>query len=1669
MRESLRKNAAFYASRYRARKIFRKIAAVMGCLVAFVTTYALILPAITLEQATFCGVEEHVHDAACYQLQVETTDLTCDIHVHDSTCYITPEQMLHSHSDECIVNVKGDLLCTQKDSQGHAHIDTCYQITSELLCTKVEGHKHTDECYVPQLACTLSTEPHTHNDSCYTNVLICSEEHEHRETCWQNTQSCGMSEVVHQHTEECYSLRGQLVCDLEEEHTHDASCYFRELVCQIPESEGHDHSDSCYQWEQKYICGLEENQPVTEVPQLICTKPETLGHVHDSSCFETELVDVEPVCGQEHTHTYGCYPLLCAKTEHTHSLQCYSNPDADVESQSTWEATMNQVKLTDDPYLNVIAIAESQLGYTESTQNYLVETDNSICGYTRYGDWYGSPYGDWCAMFASFCLRYAGVDTVPIEAHVGSWIEDLTEQGLYYNAAETQPKPGCLVFFDWETNANPDHVGIVAEVKEKTGEATKIKTIEGNSADAVRYVEYDLEDPVIIGYGFQPEEKRDELLEFLICGIPAHTHDDRCVDCQVVEHIHTIDCADPQSPIGEAGNTSLQQMRFSLRSSGNIQYYSDITPMLENVVIEDKNGTVIYNSSSPTDSIDINIGEIYEVTLRFEESTLEQFKDGSLTYQIPEYLSSETVSEQTKIGYIYSRDHTMVATYTIVDNLLTVTPVNSFFADHNDSYFEIYFNAEAVIVSDFEHVEIDFGNHHKVNVNPKEDGTIKNKKELVSYDPLTRTLTYKCTTTAHGGRVQVTLLYDNWWAEGLAGEHVTFSGVTLTDGNGTDISGAWNTSYLGWITPYNDYYLNHGESIVLTYQVKLSDDLTQNVNYQNTFGGYGKFGSEDVGHEVTIATPVTFTNVQKNGAYEAESVNGVQNALKWTVEIYNQDLEEITVTDQLQGNQTYCTEHKSLTIVATKADNTTDYITVPWENVTLNAEHTSFTYTLPKGYVKYVLEYRSHYVADENDPNIQTFYNSITTKTDTNEIHTGTGSVDVLGVVPGVTKWMDGVDDDYFTFTVECFMPAALNGKNSILLYDSLTSWGNEHGFIYNNPEDLTVTIAPEGREPYQLAPYIGQESADNTYLAYSDGAGFTMLFNTNQKVGGTSIWKCDVDSTLTISYKIPLNAPMLETWGGQPTGETLRHFLDRTEQKLTNEAKLDYLPGESVSDNVEYVPPLKSMAPLTKTGEEIESEDGVFEYTVWFNPFEPESAENERFEDLGGYVNKVEGLTLTDTFDSQMEYVPGSLQISLWGFWEGGNKSVVETFVPKDGSVPTLTSLGENQTQMTILASDMFKVDSAQTEENSLLDAMRHHQTGYRYEINYQLRVKEEAKRTTEGILFLDNSVSVDWTDSTGPRSIGPAEHQVTYNTGILDKSMHTNDENNLIDFEVFINHYGLNLAPNSETYILHDTMSSNLQLIYDSLVIELLDADEKVTGTLSLDQCNFSYEPDRNRMNFTLPDSQIIRLKYQCKVVAAGGRSVNVQNKVEIEGYSSIQDVVDTMFEVKDHHGEAGASSTFFTLQKQDAYTYQTLPYVSFKLYGDTDPVGDEETIEANGTILHYYGTFTTDTHGRVEIKHTQLSPGHKYALVEVAPPNGYLEQKEPYVFYMEYNAPEGIDNVAEGALVVIENYPYGYELPKTGGAGNYLYVGAGLLLILTSAAYLMYKHRKRRREVT
>ena len=59
------------------------------------------------------------------------------------------------------------------------------------------------------------------------------------------------------------------------------------------------------------------------------------------------------------------------------------------------------------------------------------------------------------------------------------------------------PKPGDIIFFDWEPDGSPNHVGIVEKV-----ENGKVYTVEGNSTDdTARRKEYALNSNVIFGYG----------------------------------------------------------------------------------------------------------------------------------------------------------------------------------------------------------------------------------------------------------------------------------------------------------------------------------------------------------------------------------------------------------------------------------------------------------------------------------------------------------------------------------------------------------------------------------------------------------------------------------------------------------------------------------------------------------------------------------------------------------------------------------------------------------------------------------------------------------------------------------------------------------------------------------------------------------------------------------------------------------------------------------------------------------------------------------------------------------------------------------------------------------------------------------------------------------------
>ena len=126
---------------------------------------------------------------------------------------------------------------------------------------------------------------------------------------------------------------------------------------------------------------------------------------------------------------------------------------------------------TGDQRHDIVQIALTQLGYTESTTD-----KKGSNGYTKYGDFYGHPYADWCGCFINWCARQAEIPT-SVLARTG--LTKPSNWGLTgFRSSERTPQPGDLFFKCWDSGNYAGHVGIVYRVDV---ENNICYTIEGNT------------------------------------------------------------------------------------------------------------------------------------------------------------------------------------------------------------------------------------------------------------------------------------------------------------------------------------------------------------------------------------------------------------------------------------------------------------------------------------------------------------------------------------------------------------------------------------------------------------------------------------------------------------------------------------------------------------------------------------------------------------------------------------------------------------------------------------------------------------------------------------------------------------------------------------------------------------------------------------------------------------------------------------------------------------------------------------------------------------------------------------------------------------------------------------------------------------------------------------
>ena len=114
---------------------------------------------------------------------------------------------------------------------------------------------------------------------------------------------------------------------------------------------------------------------------------------------------------------------------------------------------------------------------------------------------------EWCALFVSWCGDQTGLmaaGQIPYFSFVSDGVSFYKNKGKWIDGSEVNSsncekliQPGMIIFFDWEPDGKPNHVGIVTKVSNGY-----IYTVEGNKGDAVAEGSYSADSSSLYGFGF---------------------------------------------------------------------------------------------------------------------------------------------------------------------------------------------------------------------------------------------------------------------------------------------------------------------------------------------------------------------------------------------------------------------------------------------------------------------------------------------------------------------------------------------------------------------------------------------------------------------------------------------------------------------------------------------------------------------------------------------------------------------------------------------------------------------------------------------------------------------------------------------------------------------------------------------------------------------------------------------------------------------------------------------------------------------------------------------------------------------------------------------------------------------------------------------------------------
>ena len=1522
-------------------------------------------------------------------------------------------------------------------------------MTADYHCG-YEEHQHTAACYEKVLTCGYEEgepeTPVTSSDSSADPVSAYSaaEPAEPEEPVQTEPETIW---VPHEHTDACYEEHRVLTC-CQEEHEHTDDCFdeYGALICGEFE---HIHDDSCYTTEYELVCGLDEGELVEE-PNPAYQEMPASRPVVDLPPEPAETTPEEPVL---HHHTDACYTeeLVCTIPEHHHTVECLADTQADVETAEEWQAAAN-VALNGNWAEDLLTVAKSQLDYQQSDKNFKLDVEDQqvLRGYSRYGAWYGNPYGAWDVMFLSYCLHFAGVPqtVVPQRAGVMALHSDLRGSQWLTDADGSTARPGDIVIYNTLTTeqvaVDESSYGIaLLDLDEDPDTAAQLtapepqvdtRTVTTETVGVVSAVDPDAGTLTVISGNVDGK----------VAEVPAAMSDVTSVISVTGAYAAETTAVAPEDPAGsqEELDGSYALLEDEEGFGATVDWVGDADPygiaLLAagddhdlNTWITDVNYEKTTDGKTWTSigagSVTVDSGTRVRVNLKYTvKPGVLTPTHNTLTYQLPKGLPMPDVttgnivdeSDKDKAG-----NAKVVGSFTVdTDGKVTLTFTDEKFIGTDDKVslpFTGTFKAAVTASADnFEdEKEIKFKDDCTLTIKPKK-ADIKISKGSSDRDsafenhPENGTFInhYKVTVETTSGTKEQVFLTDTLntnrngenRSDYLKGGKYLESSFELykVDASGTKTK-IMPVPVYQWTTDSNGYPqvvlgpldpLEIGEKYIWYYDVQRNyadfDKMPNGVAIINNTA------KAEAGRNVKDAADAWYTcktsRIEKKGEYDPKT-----GRIQWTITVKvphsflgSYLLQGCKITDDLPDG------------VKIVGDVKVGNDTIPAENFLQNG------YTIPADYsgteLKITFETTTPIGGGSvtNKAQILTKSNHTFEASDTVNIGKGDWSLSKSIATRGETP----------TWNLSATNKA---GEAEFTLWDVLDDAENDQG---ETKEDTHYAIAKELDDAIKANLTLTMHN--NTKLTYAEAvaAGNTIKMTYYAQKNGTEEVDANNSSTRVRSFSIHVKAgddqnpvrsisvngiPTHEERDDVPTGEVWTY---------KNTIHIDGVNGnDSAEDTYRSYKKFEKGVAATSSGDETG-------YLTGSNSFELSdlSGNNLHYQlVLQTSADDRDEITVTDTLPENVGFKVDNVKIALD---EGDFVKI------KDKKVDWATAeYDETTRRLTIKISNYNK--SGQEE--------------HRIRIQYKVSVSDDPswKNPSVGKLTYTNTATWGELTETTTTTVTRDVEQVK-KTGWQDPG---NDRK--LHYQVVINpaHEDLSAGQTrAEKIELWDNISTTNGAIatgdVNSVKLYFYDYDETVGVTTGKEVPRNMYrilEADKNGwLHMEIPNMAAMILVYDCNVKdGSAAASYQVSNTVTLSNGSKSSDSGIT-YQVK---ADATATTAQFVLRKKDSYSGVSLKGAEFTIFQYDTVSGRFVPWTGNGT-----GTLTTDENGQASLAVLDsetascLKPDVLYKLVETKAPTDYQLDATPHYLLFRKNASAeneqkafaNATGVAEGTTILTVN---------------------------------------------